>query len=74
MKKLRQEIIVYSIIFITISLLMHLDKWFSTPIEHLSALASHPLPYHPFLYVFLVYLLLYIIRVIFGFTKKLIFK
>lgn len=78
MKRFRKEIILFIVLFVVLSLIIHADKWFSAPLEHLSLLVKHPLPYHPFLYTFLIFALIYIIvtivRVIIKFFKRLATK
>lgn len=73
MVNLKKEITIYVVLFIISSLVFHNSIWFSHPIAHISALFSHGMPYHPFLYAFLIYLVLGIIRLVFTLIKK-IFK
>ncbi|WP_421715796.1 hypothetical protein [Arcobacter arenosus] len=67
----KKEITIYIVLFIISSLLVHNSIWFSHPIEHINALFSHGMPYHPFLYTFLIYLVFGIIRLVIKLIKKL---
>jgi len=68
---IKKELIIFLALFIVSSVLMHLNSWQTHPIDHLQALFSHVMPYHPFLYVFLIYILIGIIRVMINLLKKL---
>jgi len=70
---LKKEVTIYIVLFIISSLVFHNSIWFSHPLEHISALSSQGMPYHPFLYTFLIYFALGIIRLVFALIKK-IFK
>lgn len=63
---LKREFSIFLTIFVVLSILMHFDSWISAPLEHLKALSSHSMPYHPLLYVAIVYTILLILR---GFIK-----
>ena len=70
MINLKKELIVFLVLFIVSSLLVHNAEWISNPIEHFSALSTHPMPYHPFLYVFLIYIVVSLLRGIISLVKK----
>lgn len=78
MKKFKKEILLFIVLFLTLSLIIHADKWFSAPLEHLSLLSKHPLPYHPFLYTIIVFIIIYtitkILKVLIKFFKRLVVK
>ncbi|WP_083568373.1 hypothetical protein [Arcobacter sp. LA11] len=74
MINLKKEIVVFVVIFIVTSIVIHLDTWLSTPLIHLKALFSHPMPYHPLLYVFLIYIGIAILRGILSLILKLFKK
>ncbi len=71
MINLKKEFIIFSVLFIVFSFLMHKDMWLSMPLDHLSNLSHHTMPYHPLLYVFLIYLIIAILRGLFKLVRKL---
>ena len=56
------------------SLAVHYSAWINHPIEHINALFSHSLPYHPILYVLIIYILIALVRGCFYLVKKLFSK
>lgn len=68
---IKKELAIFLILFIVSSGLYHYISWKTNPLEHFQALFSHPMPYHPFLYVFIIYLGIAIFRIIFNLLKKL---
>lgn len=71
---LKKEIIIFVSIFLISTFFMHFDAWMSMPIEHISMLATHPLPIHPLLYSFLIYLLISVLRGILLLFKRIFNK
>ncbi len=74
MFSLKKELIFYLILFIVFSLVIHIEMWLSNPLKHLISVFDHPIPYHPFLYVLIIYILTLIIRVVFSGIKKVLKK
>lgn len=68
---LKREVLIFIVIFLFLALGMHMNQWFSHPIEHLNQLNTHKMPYHPLLYTAIVYILLGIIRVVITTFMKL---
>lgn len=68
---IKKEIVIYLSLFVLLSLAVHNSVWFSHPIEHISGLFSHGMPYHPFLYTFIAYIIIVILRVFVSLIKKL---
>jgi len=67
---LKKEFYIFVGMFILISFGIHIDAWFSHPINHITLLTNHALPLHPLLYVSIVYIIIMIIRLILsGFRK-----
>lgn len=73
MISIKKEITIFIVLFILSSLIIHYSSWFINPLEHINSLRTHPLSIHPLLYVFFIYILLAVFRVIVVFVKK-IFK
>ncbi|WP_423494945.1 hypothetical protein [Malaciobacter marinus] len=73
MKNLKKLTILYVIVFILSSFIIHIDKWLNSPISHLKNLFHHPLPYHPLLYSFLIFLVISIFIIFIQLLTK-IFK
>lgn len=71
---IKKELLIYLILFIISSGFFHYISWTTIPFEHLKALFSHSMPYHPFLYTFIIYVLVGIFRIIISFIKKLIIR
>lgn len=74
MINLKKESIIFLVLFILTSFVFHYASWLSHPVEHMNALFSHAMPYHPLLYVFLIYLLIAILRGFILLIKKIIGK
>ncbi|MBP1680221.1 MAG: hypothetical protein H6Q35_560 [Proteobacteria bacterium] len=68
---LKREVFIFIVIFLFLALGMHMNQWLTHPIEHLTHLSTHKMPYHPLLYTAIVYLLLGIIRAIANTFMKL---
>ncbi len=69
-----KEIVIFLAIFIILSLGMHMDKWISAPVSHWQELPNHLMPWHPLIYVAVVYFILGTIRVTYLLLKKLFVK
>lgn len=75
MARFKKELIVFIGLFIFLTLGMHMKQWVSHPIEHLTHLSSSQFGlFHPLYFTFLVYAVLYFLRVIFGFILGLFRK
>ncbi|WP_152031927.1 hypothetical protein [Malaciobacter marinus] len=74
MKNLKKLTILYVIVFILSSFIIHIDKWLNSPISHLKNLFYHPLPYHPLLYSFLIFLVISIFIIFIQLLTKLFKK
>ena len=72
MIKLKKELLIFLVLFVISSLIFHWSSWMSNPLSHLEALFSSPMPYHPLLYVFLIYIVILIFRMIIALIKKLL--
>ncbi len=71
MNILGREILIYIVIFFILSFLIHYKACISHPIEHIKSISAAPLGvFHPFLFTFIVYLVVLVIRVIVAFVKK----
>lgn len=71
MINIKKEFIIFLVLFLVSSGLVHITAWLNNPIEQFQLLFSHPMPYHPFLYVFLIYIVIAIIRIVINLVKKL---
>jgi uncharacterized membrane protein YcaP (DUF421 family) len=76
MKNLKKLTILYMLVFILSSFIIHKNMWLNSPISHLKALFHHSLPYHPLLYSFLIFLLIVIfilfIQLLIKFFRKIL--
>ena len=73
MFNIKKELIIFLILLIVSSGLYHFLSWTTSPIEHFQALFHHSMPYHPFLYVFIIYIGIAIVRIVINLIKKLFF-
>ncbi|QKF80819.1 hypothetical protein CRV08_09170 [Halarcobacter ebronensis] len=71
MINLKKELIIFFSLLVIVSIGIHFDAWINHPMEHMESLFSHSMAYHPFLYVFLIYLVIGFFRVIINLIKKL---
>lgn len=71
MINLKKELLIFTGLFIVSSLIIHWSAWISNPIIQFQTLFSHAMPYHPLLYVFLIYIVVVIFRVVITLFKKL---
>ena len=74
MKSVWKEIAIFTIIFIVLSLGIHMDKWLTSPMAHFKQLHSHVMPWHPFIYTFLGYFVLGVIRALLLLIKSIFIK
>ena len=72
MSKAIRELIIFIFILVVLAAAMHKEEWLSHPVEHFAAVFRHPIPYHPLLYAFFVYLAIGVVRVIVGFALKIL--
>lgn len=70
---IKKEILIFLIIFLISSLIVHFDSWVNTPISHISNLSAHPLSIHPILYTLFIYIVVLVLRGILLLIKR-IFK
>lgn len=68
---LKREVFIFIVIFVFLSLGMHMNQWLTHPLAHLQQLSIHKMPYHPLLYTVIVYLLLGLIRAVINTFMKL---
>ncbi|KFL35203.1 MULTISPECIES: hypothetical protein [unclassified Sulfurospirillum] len=68
---LKREVLIFIVIFLVLSLGMHMNQWLSHPLEHLQQLSIHKMPYHPLLYTAILYLFLGLIRAVIKAIMKL---
>jgi len=68
---LKKELFIFILIFLFLALGMHMNQWFSHPLEHLSHLSTHKMPYHPLLYTTIVYIVLGLIRFVLSLFMRL---
>lgn len=74
MINLKKEVVIFIVLFIISSVVIHLSSWISNPLVHFEELFSHMMPYHPLLYVFLIYIGIVILRIVLSFLIKLFKK
>jgi len=70
---IKKELIIYVTILIVLMLLMHPDLLFN-PSERLSNMKDIGNFAHPLLYTFIIYMIVYFLRVLFSFIKRLFTK
>jgi len=68
---LKKELVIFLILFVVTSVVVHLSAWMANPMFHMQALFSHVIPYHPILYVFLIYIIIVVLRVVLFLVLKL---
>ena len=72
MLKVFKEIMFFIVLFLFLTLGMHMEQWFSHPLEHLEHLSSSKFGLlHPITFTALIYIVLYIIRAILDSIKNL---
>jgi len=71
MKRLRREIIIFTGLFLFLTLTFHFKAWLDHPIRHLEALPTSPMGlWHPLYLTLAVYFLILVIRIVFQFVKR----
>ena len=73
MHKVLRELAFFIGLFVFLAMGMHMDKWVSSPMDHLHALSSHTLPTHPLIYTFVIYVGLALLRGLFSLLVRLFF-
>lgn len=68
---LKREVLIFIVIFVFLSLGMHMNQWLTHPLAQLQQLSLHAMPYHPLLYTAIVYLILALIRTVISTIMKL---
>lgn len=68
---LLKECLIFAVLFLVLALGMHMNQWFTHPLEHLMQLSNHKMPYHPLLYSTIVYLLVGSFRLLAHLMMKL---
>jgi len=72
MSKMIKEIVIFIGLFLFLALGMHMNEWISHPIAHLENLSSSKYGlFHPLYFTALVYIVLYVIRIVFSVIKRL---
>lgn len=71
---LKKEFLIFTILFLFLTLGMHMTQWLSHPLEHINHLGTHKMPYHPLLYTFLLYLFVGVLRSFWYILKKIFTK
>ena len=67
-----RELILYLFLTLFLALWMHWDAWKSHPVEHLQAISTAPLGWlHPFIFAFVVYLIIGVLRLFIAFVRRL---
>lgn len=73
MHTIMREVAFFIVLFLLLALGMHMEKWLSMPIEHFHNLSKHTLPLHPFIYTFVVYVGIMLLRGILALLARLFF-
>ena len=75
MSKVLKEAIFFVVLFLFLALGVHMQQWFSHPVEHFEHLNRSKFGlFHPLTFATLVYIFLYILRVILSAIKDLFTK
>ncbi len=75
MKVIMKEFVIFFVILVVLSLGMHFDEWTDHPAEHLDALSHSSLGlWHPLFLSFGVYLLVALLRFVFGIVGRIFRK
>jgi len=71
---MKKELYIYLFIFLLLSLLMHFEQWLDSPLNHLQNLensGAYGIGFiHPFVFTFLIYIILLILRLIAKIFRK----
>ncbi|SFV50590.1 hypothetical protein MNB_SM-7-1130 [hydrothermal vent metagenome] len=65
-----REIAIYAILLITLAFLMHPDL-IGSPSERFALMLERGNYFHPFIYAFIIYIVLFLLRIFFSFIKKI---
>ncbi len=72
MSKVGKELVVFTVLFIFLTLGMHMQQWISHPIEHVQHLSSSQFGlFHPLYFTLGVYLVLFVVRKLFSLIRNL---
>ena len=71
MRLVLREFLYFTVIFILLSLSVHMDRWLSAPLSHIEHLSSHVLPIHPLVYSAIAYVVFFILRSLFRFIRRI---
>ncbi len=76
MKKIiKQEVAIYLFLLLFLCIWMHAKALLHHPIEHFEAIGRAPFGWlHPFLYTFIVYILILIVRIFIKLVRKFVQK
>jgi hypothetical protein len=67
-----RELKIYLLLFVLLSVAMHFSIWLDHPLEHIKSLPKSSMGWwHPFLFAFLVYLFIGVIRLLDFLFKKI---
>lgn len=73
MDLLKKESMIFILIFLFLSIIMHFGAWIDHPLGQIESLESSSLGvWHPIFFTFIVYLLIVIIRKTIKFLKKIV--
>lgn len=71
MKLFIREIIIYFAMLTVLAFMIHFKACIYHPIEHIKAINTAPFgAFHPFLFTFIVYIVILVIRIVVGFVRK----
>ncbi len=66
-----REVILYLFLCLFLAIWMHWNAWKSHPLEQLQAISTAPLGWlHPFVFTFIVYLIIGVVRLFIAFVRK----
>ena len=71
---MKKEIYIFIGIFLFLAISMHYKEWLSHPIDHITSLPTAGAygigAIHPLVFTFIVYIVIFVIRVIVGLFRK----
>jgi len=72
MSKMMKEIVIFIGLFLFLALGMHMNEWISHPIVHFENLSSSRYGvFHPLYFTALVYIVIYVVRMVLSAVKSL---
>ncbi len=75
MRRVKQEVVIYLFLLLFLCVWMHAKALLDHPIEHFEAIGRAPFGWlHPFLYTFVVYILILIVRIFIKLVRKFVDK